>query len=212
MNTEQSAAPMTTTTTAAGDGGSSATAAPTDVSTTSPAAASVVGSSTTPTAQVTASANVPTAASIPAETLASTNGSVAYKPAKFLESMVPIFLIIVMFYFLVMRPQQKREAKNRELRSSVKKGDKIITTGGIIGTIHKIISDKEISLEIAENIRMRILRASLAEVLVKGNDLGNPIPNEVDDETSSISRTKTKKAATSTIVNENSAKKIAPHK
>jgi preprotein translocase YajC subunit len=95
-----------------------------------------------------------------------------------------------MFYFLVMRPQQKREAKNQKLRNSTKKGDRIITAGGIIGTIHKIVSDREVSLEIAENVRMRILKSSIAEVLTKGSDLAAPIHDEIEHGVSSGSNGK----------------------
>jgi preprotein translocase subunit YajC len=87
-------------------------------------------------------------------------------------SFAPILLMILVFYFLIMRPQQKREAKRRELISSIKKGDKILTSCGIIGVVHKVVSEKEVSLEISENVRVRILRSSITEILEKNSDLG----------------------------------------
>ncbi|MDR1334582.1 MAG: preprotein translocase subunit YajC [Holosporaceae bacterium] len=89
-----------------------------------------------------------------------------------LGSLSPIAIMIVLFYFLIMRPQQKRETKRRELIGSVKRGDKIVTTSGIIGIFHKAINEKEISLDIAENVRVRMLKESIANVLEKGGDLG----------------------------------------
>lgn len=89
-----------------------------------------------------------------------------------LEALAPIGLMLIFFYFLIMRPQQKREAKRRELIKSIKKGDKIVTSGGIIGSVHKIISDEEISLEISEGVRMHILRNMIAQVLDKKSSLG----------------------------------------
>jgi preprotein translocase subunit YajC len=141
-------------------------------------------------------------------TVASTaaNPAAAHKPAGLLESMAPILLMIVAFYFLVMRPQQKREAKNRELRNSAKRGDRIITAGGIIGTIHKVMSDKEISLEIAENVRIRILKSSIADVL-NGSDLGNQSGDAVaDDNDDAPHSSRAKKAETISGENESSAK------
>jgi preprotein translocase subunit YajC len=70
-----------------------------------------------------------------------------------------------------MRPQQKREAKRRELINSIKRGDKILTSCGIIGTVHKVVSEKDVSLEISENVRIRILRSSITEILGKDSDL-----------------------------------------
>ncbi|MDR0581263.1 MAG: preprotein translocase subunit YajC [Holosporaceae bacterium] len=87
-------------------------------------------------------------------------------------SFTPILLMILVFYFLIMRPQQKREAKRRELISSIKKGDKILTSCGIIGVVHKVVNEKEISLEISENVRVRVLRSSITEILGKNSDLG----------------------------------------
>jgi preprotein translocase subunit YajC len=76
-----------------------------------------------------------------------------------------------------MRPQQKREAKRRELINSIKKGDRVLTSCGIIGVAHKIVSEKEVSLEISENVRIRILRSSITEILEKNSDLGTAEPD-----------------------------------
>jgi preprotein translocase subunit YajC len=85
-----------------------------------------------------------------------------------LGTLTPITLMVLVFYFLIMRPQQKREAQRRNLIASVKKGDRVVTASGIIGTLHKIIGEKEISLEVAENVRIRVLKNSVTEVLGKG--------------------------------------------
>ena len=82
-------------------------------------------------------------------------------------SLTPIALMIVVFYFLIMRPQQKREAKRRELINSVKRGDKVVTASGIIGIVHKIVSETEVSLEVSEGVRIRVLKNAISEVLNK---------------------------------------------
>ena len=84
-------------------------------------------------------------------------------------SCVPIALMILVFYFLIMRPQQKREAKRRELMSSIKKGDRVLTSSGIIGALHKIINEKEVSIEVSDGVYVRILKNSIAEVLEKNS-------------------------------------------
>ena len=75
--------------------------------------------------------------------------------------------MILVFYFLIMRPQQKREAKRRELINSVKRGDKVVTASGIIGVVHKIVSETEVSLEVSEGVRIRVLKNAISEVLDK---------------------------------------------
>ncbi|MDR0677910.1 MAG: preprotein translocase subunit YajC [Holosporaceae bacterium] len=86
-------------------------------------------------------------------------------------SLVPFVLIVLVFYFLMYRPQQKHEAKRRSIIASLKKGDRVVTSSGIIGVLHKIINEKEISLEISENVRIRMLKNSITEVLEKNSQL-----------------------------------------
>jgi preprotein translocase subunit YajC len=123
------------------------------------------------------SANVKSSST--AVTAGTTSQAVAAGPAAaaptggLVESMIPLVFIIIAFYFLVMRPQQKKEERSRALRDSIKKGDKIITAGGIIGDVHKVISEREVSLEIFEHVHMRILRASIVEILPKGAEVGS---------------------------------------
>lgn len=87
--------------------------------------------------------------------------SVQHTPSV-LESVAPILLMLFAFYFLMIRPQQKREEKKKSMRSSLKKGDKVITVGGIVGVIHKVIGDNEVSLEIAEGVNIKMLKSSVA--------------------------------------------------
>jgi preprotein translocase subunit YajC len=102
-----------------------------------------------------------------------------------LGSLTPIALMVLVFYFLIMRPQQKREANRRELIASAKKGDRIVTTGGIIGVFHKAVGEKEISLEIAENVRIRVLKDSVTGVLEKGSGKNFEDSSDKDSEKSS---------------------------
>ncbi len=87
-------------------------------------------------------------------------------------SFAPLLLIIFAFYFLMIRPQQKQEAKKKKMRSDLKKGDKVVTASGIIGTIHKVISGDEVSFEIADGVRIRILKGANTDLLDKNSSLG----------------------------------------
>jgi preprotein translocase subunit YajC len=97
-------------------------------------------------------------------------------------SFAPILLMILAFYFLMIRPQQKREAKKKEMLSKLRKGDKVVTASGIIGTVHKVISADEISFEIAEGVRIRILKSAVSNLIDKSSPLGK---NSTENETSS---------------------------
>ena len=81
--------------------------------------------------------------------------------------MFPLVLIFAVFYFLLIRPQQKKMKDHREMLSAVRRGDKVVTGGGIIGTIAKVTSDDELQVEIAEGVKVKISRSTLASVLSK---------------------------------------------
>jgi preprotein translocase subunit YajC len=78
---------------------------------------------------------------------------------------LPIILIFVVFYFLLIRPQQKKVKAHREMVSALRRGDKVVTAGGLIGTVTKIISDTEAQVELAEGVRVRVVRHTISEVL-----------------------------------------------
>ncbi|MGE5502998.1 MAG: preprotein translocase subunit YajC [Actinomycetota bacterium] len=84
-----------------------------------------------------------------------------------LESFLPLILIFVVFYFLLIRPQQKRAKQHKEMLGQLRRGDRVVTAGGIIGTVNKLVSDTEVVVEIAEGVRVRVLRATIGEVLSK---------------------------------------------
>ena len=84
-----------------------------------------------------------------------------------LEAMFPLLLIFVVFYFLLIRPQQKKAKAHKAMLEAVRRGDKVVTGGGIIGTVNKVIDESEISVEIASGVRVRVQRGLLATVLSK---------------------------------------------
>jgi preprotein translocase subunit YajC len=84
-----------------------------------------------------------------------------------LEAFLPIILIFVVFYFLLIRPQQKKAKQHKEMLAAVRRGDKIVTGGGIIGTVTKVVDDNEVMVEVAEGVRVRVHRPLIASVLTK---------------------------------------------
>ena len=83
-------------------------------------------------------------------------------------SLMPLVLIFVVFYFLLIRPQQKKMKAHREMIAAVKRGDKVLTAGGIIGTVVKVEdSDDVLLVEIAKDIRVRVARSTISDVLNK---------------------------------------------
>ena len=82
-----------------------------------------------------------------------------------LMSFLPLILIFVVFYFLLIRPQQQKMKQHRAMVTAVKRGDQVVTAGGIVGKVTKILSDTEAQIEIAENVRVRVLKSTISEVL-----------------------------------------------
>lgn len=85
-----------------------------------------------------------------------------------LLTFLPLILIFVVFYFLLIRPQQKRQKEHRAMVQALRRGDRVVTAGGIYGTVARIISDTELDLEIADGVKVRMLRGTVQEVVGKG--------------------------------------------
>ena len=89
-------------------------------------------------------------------------------PAGFeLVSFLPLILIFVVFWFLMIRPQQKKMKQHREMIAAIRRGDRVLTGGGIIGTVSKVLNDSELQVEISEGVRVKVMRSTVSEVLAK---------------------------------------------
>ncbi len=78
-----------------------------------------------------------------------------------LAALLPLIFMILIFYFLIIRPQQKRQKEHRNMLANLKKGDRVLTQGGIYGTITGI-TDNVVTLEIADNVRVKVQKAFIA--------------------------------------------------
>ena len=83
------------------------------------------------------------------------------------EALLPLVLIFVVFYFLLIRPQQKRAKVHREMLGAISRGDKIVTNGGILGTVTKVLNDTELAVEIAEGVKVRVQRGMISQVVTR---------------------------------------------
>ncbi|OIQ89984.1 preprotein translocase subunit YajC [mine drainage metagenome] len=100
------------------------------------------------------------------QALAQTAGSSA-SPAAGVEQFLPFALILVVFYFLMWRPQAKKAKQHREMVSALRRGDKVLLQSGIYGTVTKVVDDAVVLVEIADEVKVRVARASISEVLSK---------------------------------------------
>lgn len=80
---------------------------------------------------------------------------------------LPFVLIFGVFYFLILRPQQQKMKKHQNMLANLRRGDRVVTSGGLIGTISKIVSESEVQLELADDIRVRHVRSLITEVLAR---------------------------------------------
>ena len=81
---------------------------------------------------------------------------------------MPLILIIVIMYFLILRPQQRKVKQHQEMVKALRRGDTVVTNGGLVGKVTKVVDDNHIEIEVADGVRVRHLRASVSEVRAKG--------------------------------------------
>ena len=82
---------------------------------------------------------------------------------------IPLILIFVIFYFFLIRPQQKKVKEHKIMVENLKRGDKVITVGGIVGTIDRIIDAEKVEVEIADNVKVEIIKSTGIQSLVTAN-------------------------------------------
>ena len=92
-----------------------------------------------------------------------------------LMQVAPFALILIIMYFLIMRPQQKRQRDHAELIKNVRRGDTVVMTGGLIGKITRVIDDAEIEMEIAPSVKIRVVRSMIADVRSKGEPVKDAV-------------------------------------
>ena len=80
---------------------------------------------------------------------------------------IPLILIFVIFYFFLIRPQQKKAKEHKVMVAALKRGDKIVTSGGIVGTVERILGEDKLDLLISENVTVQVVQSTIQNVLNK---------------------------------------------
>jgi preprotein translocase subunit YajC len=80
---------------------------------------------------------------------------------------LPLVLIFVVFYFLLIRPQQRKAKDHKAMLDALRRGDRVVTGGGIIGTVARVDNPEEVTVDIADGVRVRVLRSTISSVLAK---------------------------------------------
>jgi preprotein translocase subunit YajC len=86
---------------------------------------------------------------------------------KALGQFIPLILIFVIFYFLLIRPQQKRIKEHKSMVDSLSRGDDIVTAGGLVGKVVRVLEDDKAEIEISENVTVRVIKSTISQVLSK---------------------------------------------
>jgi len=98
-----------------------------------------------------------------------------------LGGLLPLVLIFVVFYFLLIRPQQKKAKNHREVLATLRRGDRVVTNGGLIGTITRVPNDNELIIEVAEGVKVRVMRGMIAESMSKSDPAPAKSKGKKDD-------------------------------
>ncbi len=109
-------------------------------------------------------------------------GAAPAGPVDMLQNFAPFILVIGIFYFLLIRPQQQRQKQLKAQLAQLRRGDSVVTAGGIIGTIARVVNDDEVTLDIADNVRVRVVRSSITSVNAKGEPRTDGAKNAADKE------------------------------
>jgi preprotein translocase subunit YajC len=84
-----------------------------------------------------------------------------------LVQFLPLVLIFIVFYFLLIRPQQTKQKQHRAMLDALRRGDRIVTGGGVLGTVSKVVNPEEVEVDIAQGVRVRVLRSTISTVIAK---------------------------------------------
>jgi len=85
-----------------------------------------------------------------------------------ITSLLPLILIVVIMYFLVLRPQQQRVKQHQAMVKALRRGDTVVTNGGLVGKVTKVVDEDQIEVEISDGVRVRQMRSMVSEVRAKG--------------------------------------------
>jgi preprotein translocase subunit YajC len=97
----------------------------------------------------------------------------ALDPSGLIMNLAPILVLVVIFWLLIFRPQQKRAREQREMLNAVRRGDTVVTSGGIIGKVTKAIDGEDLEVEIAQGVKVKLQRSSVSDVRSKAEPVND---------------------------------------
>ena len=97
--------------------------------------------------------------------------------------LLPFVLIFVIMYFLILRPQQKRQKQHTDMVKNVRRGDTVVTSGGLVGKVTKVVDDDQIEFEISDGVRVRQMRSMISGVRAKGEPAKESAKESAKDDT-----------------------------
>ena len=109
--------------------------------------------------------------------------------------LLPLLLIFVVFWFFLIRPQQKKAKQHREMVANVRRGDQVVTGGGLLGKVTKVIDESTVQVELSENVRVKVLSTTLQDVLSKGAPVAAAKSDPKTEDQSSENDAKDRKGA-----------------
>ncbi len=93
--------------------------------------------------------------------------------ADILTSLAPILILIVIFWFLIFRPQQKRMKAHQAMLSAIRRGDTIVTTGGLVGKVSKVVENEDLEVEISQGVKVKVVRSMVSDVRSKSEPVND---------------------------------------
>jgi preprotein translocase subunit YajC len=97
----------------------------------------------------------------------------ALDPSGIIVQLAPILILVVIFWFLIFRPQQKRAREQKAMLSAITRGDTVVTTGGIVGKVSKAVDGEDLEVEIAQGVKVKIVRGMVTDVRSKGTPVND---------------------------------------
>ncbi len=97
----------------------------------------------------------------------------ALDPSGIIVQIAPIAVIVVIFYFLMFRPQQKRMREQKAMLNAITRGDTVVTTGGIVGKVTKAVDGEDLEVEIAQGVKVKLVRGMISDVRSKGQPVND---------------------------------------
>ena len=111
-----------------------------------------------------------------AQAAGAASGAAGLDPSGILVQIAPILLLVVIFWLLIFRPQQKRLKEQKAMLNAIRRGDTVVTTGGIVGKVTKAVDGEDLEVEIAQGVKVKLVRGMITDVRSKAEPVNDNKP------------------------------------